>query len=203
MAADDPWQRAALAALAAARLPFAAGADADEVACILARLLEVIGPRLGAPTRSALPPRQVTALLRAVSAVLHAEHRLRDAGDPPPAVPAAYLDALLEWSQRVALVVRRGAPARGQPFGAVPIVSLYVRAFARRPVAKANGPAYRFVKACLEASNVQSATQYRAVTILRVAGNVTGDEYIEFLRAHESFEQWFTRLLKEGLSYSS
>jgi hypothetical protein len=194
---------AARRALAAARLPFAPDADPDELAGILTRMLAIIGPRLGAPTRSSLPQREVAALLRAVNAVLDAAHRLRDAADPPPAVHPAYLDALLAWSGRVALADGRGAPARGRPFGAEPIVSLYVRAFARRPVAKANGPAHRYVKACLRAAGVQDATDYRATAILQVAGDVTADECLEFLRACEPFEMSIGRLLKEALDPSS
>jgi hypothetical protein len=203
VAADDHHALvAARAALAAAGLPFAQGIDPDEMAGTLARLLAITGPRLGAPQRAALPPREVAALLRAAEAVLDAEHRLRDAADRPPPLPVAYLDALLAWSGRVAIVTRRGAPERGPPFGARAIVSLYVRAFARRPSAAINGPSHRFVVACLGVAGAARSAKYRARVMLEVAGDVHADECLEFLRAYEPFESWLARTLKLALDHS-
>lgn len=200
MAADGETLAAARRALAAARLPFADGADHDEIVALLARLLALIGPRLGTPTRARLPAREAAALLRAAKTLLEAEHRLRDAADRPPPLPTAYLDALLAWSERVSVASGRGAPERGAPFGARPIVSVFVRAFGRRPSPKIGGPAYRFVAECLGAAGAPGSARHRTQAILHAAGDVGPGECLAFLREHETFEDWLARILSAALA---
>ncbi len=185
--------------LAAAGLPFAGGVDPDEPARLLARLLAIAGPRLGRPSRSALPPREVAALLRAASALLDAEHRLRDAADPPPAVPVAYLDALLAWSGRAALADRRGAPARGLPFAARPLLALYSLAFGRRPSAARGGPAWRFVASAIEEAHGRAADKTIVAAVLRVDCRCTRNEIEGFLEDFETDDDRFRRIISAAM----
>lgn len=198
--ADDHALAEARRALAAARLPFAPAVDADETAAMLARLLALIGARLGTPTRTKLPGREVAALLRAATALLAAEHRLRDAVDGPPPLPVEYLDRLQAWSQRAGIASGRGAPGRGTPFGARVMLSLYVRAFGRRPAPTIDGPAHRFLVECLRIVGAAGSRHHRAKLMIACASDVTADECLAFLQEHEPFESWFSRAIKEAWS---
>lgn len=185
--------------LAAPGLPFAEGVDRDEMAGLLARLLAIAGRRLGAPRRAAAAPREVAALLRAAEALLDSEHRLQDAADRPPALPVSYLDRLLDWSARVAVMRGRGAPARAEPFGARPLLGIYMTAFGRRPSAARGGPAWRFVLAAIEEAHGRAADKNIVAAVLRFDAGCTRNEIERFLEDYASEDEWLRKIVRAAM----